>query len=1113
MAEIGEIQKGTVMEGPFFPEKLRILSIKQLPNDQVFIEGEGLSTHKIHKPIISLPELQKISIAQMQTRQFNSNAEEFFLYIEANRMRNAYQFDPLYAVNVSMVDPLPHQIEAVYHHILKNPKIRYLLADDPGAGKTIMAGLLLKELKYRGLVERVLIIVPGHLRDQWIRELKERFSETFLFVNRDVLNSSWGRNIWKENNQIISSMDFCRQDDIMQTLDDVHWDLVIVDEAHKMSAYQYGEKIDKTKRYRLGELISKNARYLLFLTATPHRGDPNNFRLFLDLLEPGFFATNEMLAESVNKKENPFFLRRLKEDLKDLNQKPLFPPRHVKTIYYSFSNPAEVELYNEVTRYVKNYYNRALAKDKRNVAFALTILQKRLASSVYAARRSLERRRNRLSELLEKGEFIQEKKYFSEEELEEAEEKERWDLEEELLQKLTSAETIEELRDEIGKLDKLIALARKAEKSETETKLAELKKLIESEGLSKSDRKLLVFTESRDTLEYLEGKIKSWGFSVITIHGGMNFDKRIAAEAEFREKAQIMAATEAAGEGINLQFCNLCINYDIPWNPNRLEQRMGRVHRYGQQHEVYIYNLVAKDTHEGKVLKALFSKLERMREHLGSDRVFDVIGDIVPGGNLKDLILQAISGARTMDEILADFEARTDEETLQKIKEATMESLATRHIDLSRILGEERQAKENRLVPEYVEMFFLRAAKILGVEMEKRADGIWRITKVPFEIRNRPHSFKLKYGEVRNEYNRVSFDKDVAFKKEAVFLSMGHPLMEAVIETINERFSDAGTNGTILFDPDAEHEKLLWFLQTEIRDGSGNIAGRRLFALLEDANKEKRLVSPAILWDLKTSDDAANFTSLSEENLELDEDSVVSYLIETSLEPYRKELIEVRKHDAEIKRKYGIRSLEKQIGDSDAKLSDYYIRQGNGEQIPFVTIQNEERKKEDLIRKKEKLEDEIEKETHLLPQNPEVLGIARLIPLPKSEDYMREDPNVELAGMRVALDYEEKQGRYPEDVSVQNLGYDIRSREGEDRYRYIEVKARAREGAVALTPNEWLMAQRLKEEYWLYVVTNATSNPELYLIQNPSEKLNPDEEVNIVRYIVRNWKDKAEATG
>jgi SNF2 family DNA or RNA helicase len=527
-----------------------------------------------------------------------------------------------------------------------------------------MAGLLLKELKYRGLVDRVLIVVPGHLKEQWLRELKEKFQENFSIVDRNVMNNEWGKNVFAEKNKIIISMDFAKQEDVMLALKETKWDLCIVDEAHKMSAYKYGEKISKTQRYNLGELLSPLTNYMLFLTVTPHRGDPENFRLLLDLLEPGFFANSHMLTESIKNKDNPLFLRRLKEDLKNFDNTPIFPPRKVETIKYNLSEE-EKKLYNAVTEYVQKHFNKALEKDKRNVAFALTILQRRLASSVRAIRKSLERRYERLKDLYKKGQLIQEIGY-DENYLEDLEEKERWAKEEELLEKLTSAETLDELKDEIQIIENLVHLAKDVEKKEIETKLNELKKLMDEEKLIQTKTKLLIFTESRDTLEYLVEKLKKWGYSVSYIHGGMNLDARIKAEAEFRNKTQIMVSTEAGGEGINLQFCWLMVNYDIPWNPNRLEQRMGRIHRYGQSHEVHIYNLITTDTIEGKIFNTLFQKLARIKENLGSDRVFDVIGEVFVGKSLKDLIMEAIANPKTMEDILKNFERIPDQEMIQK---------------------------------------------------------------------------------------------------------------------------------------------------------------------------------------------------------------------------------------------------------------------------------------------------------------------------------------------------------------------------------------------------------------------------------------------------------------
>ncbi|VUT26073.1 MAG: ATP-dependent helicase HepA [Candidatus Methanolliviera sp. GoM_asphalt] len=489
-----------------------------------------------------------------------------------------YKKPTVYSTQQSKVDPLPHQIEAVYGRVLKLPRIRFLIADDPGAGKTIMAGLIIKELKLRQLAKKILTVAPGHLKDQWRGELHDRFDENFTVIDRRFMNALYGENAWIRENQAITSIDFAKKDDIRSSLSTTHFDLVIVDEAHKMSAYRYGDKTEETSRYKLGKILSRITEHLLFLTATPHKGDPDNFRLFLDLLEPGFFATNEMVEESLKNKDNPLFIRRIKEDLKDFDGKPLFLPRHVETISFNLGakSAGEKDLYNRLSEYVEVQYNRALTKDKkRNVAFALVILQRRLASSTYALLRSLERRKKRLKDLIKGAEDRSyrdedQKSVFDLEDLEDVEdlnEEERW-KEENIWETLSVAENREELEKEINTLDDLILRSKDIIQGEDELKLKELKRTLKDlaeKYPTKKDKKILIFTESKDTLDYLEDKIKGWGYSVNTIHRQMTLEERIKAESVFKDETQVMVATEAAGEGINLQFCHLMINYDIPW--------------------------------------------------------------------------------------------------------------------------------------------------------------------------------------------------------------------------------------------------------------------------------------------------------------------------------------------------------------------------------------------------------------------------------------------------------------------------------------------------------------------------------------------------------------------
>jgi SNF2 family DNA or RNA helicase len=1097
------IKEGTIIEGPFWPEPVKVIKIEKLDEGYNII-GSTINSRRLIDDFISLDSFAEIKIKEYLL-DFSAKGSEVFLTLEALRFRYASLFDPILAVNVSKVDPLPFQIEAVYGYILKLPHIRFLIADDPGAGKTIMAGLIIKELKLRGLAKRILIVVPGHLKDQWLREMQERFQETFVVFDRYSLRSRYGENFLLKENQVITSMDFAKQEEILPLFQTVHWDLTIVDEAHKMAAYKYGDETKKTERYRLGETLSKTSNYLLFLTATPHKGDPENFRLLLDLLRPGFFATSEMVEESIGNKDNPLFIRRLKEHLRDFEGRPIFTNRYPKTIKFRLSYE-EKELYNELSQYVVEQYNKALSLDKkRNIGFALLILQRRMASSTYALLKSLERRKNRLEELLSKPDLEERIPTLKDiEEIEDYQEKERWE-EEKKWEILSLARNEKELKEEIEIIESLIKKAKKIVEEEKEIKLNELKKAIE-EGFKEirkigGNEKILIFTESKDTLDYLVEKIKSWGYSVNYIHGGMSLPERVKAEKVFRDETQIMVATEAAGEGINLQFCHLMINYDIPWNPNRLEQRIGRIHRYGQQKDVFIFNLVAVDTREGEVLAKLFEKLEEIRSKLGSDRVFDVIGDVFFGKNLYQLIIEAVAQARSLDEIIQELDIKVDEEYILRVKEALGESLATKFIDYTRIRELSEKAKENRLIPEYVEEFFKKAFQRAGGRYHIRKDGFISIESIPSELKR----IAEKLNVTLTTYPKATFDKDKAFKNpDAEFISFGHPLLETLMDWVHQKFFNNLQKGAVFEDPEGKYNGVIWFFEGEVKDGKGEIAGRKIFAIYDDG-KDFREINPSILWDLIPVDEENG--PLSIEGIEQREKEAEKFSL-SLITSYKKEIRNERERQAEIKRKYGMKSLDYLIRKLDEELVELYERGGKGEKVDLV-IRNKEERKTYYMQALKELEKEIEQEKSLSISMPRFIGAVLV--RPKVVDEMVSDEEIERIGMEIAMEYERSQGRVPEDVSKENLGFDIRSR-GKDETRYIEVKARKDEGDVALTVNEWLKAKRFKENYWLYIVCNAITNPNLYIINNPTENLKVQDKVEVVRFIVplEEWKKKGE---
>ena len=1100
LVDITELKPGITIDGHKWPEPVHIKKI-EVSESYVRLVGSTTISNGHIDQLIPKIDLDNINIQTIST-DFKSTPWKVFLALETKRYRFASLYDPFLAMNTSKVDPLPHQIEAVYGYVLKMPRIRFLLAHDPGAGKTIMAGLIIKELKMRKVIKRILIVVPGHLKDQWRRELKDRFEETFVVVNRGYLDAHYAENVWEKENQIITSIDFAKREEILPSLDSSEFDMIIVDEAHKMSAYSYGEQTEKTGRYRLGEILSKISEHFLFLTATPHKGDSENFRLFLDLLEPGFFATSEMLKESIKNQDNPLFLRRIKEDMKDFEGKPLFVPRNVLTPEIRLSD-AEKELYNDVSVYVKEQFNKALTSDKkRNIGFALLILQRRLASSTFALSKSLERRKQKLENMRAMVDNKTNQPVhgsFDFEESEDLSEEERW-KEEELWETLSVAENREELDKEIVTLTELISMAKEVINMETESKLLNLKETLNEFKETRPNEKILIFTESKDTLEYLVKKIRFWGYSVNTIHGGMHLEERVESEKIFKNQTQVMVATEAAGEGINLQFCHLMINYDLPWNPNRLEQRMGRIHRYGQQYEVFVFNLIAADTREGQVLIRLFEKLDEIKRMMQSDKVFDVISEILYGKNLAQLLLDAASNARDQEEILKELDFKVDEQYISLIRENLGESLATKYMDHTKLKEMRAKAQENRLIPKFTEALFKKAFLNAKGRLHERSDKFIAIDSIPYEIKNiaNEDDFKKSFGSLLKTYPKTTFDKEMSFKHpDAEFITFGHPLFESILEWVDRQFSSEPRKGAIFIDPDAKLDGYIMFHEGVIKDGTGEIAGKKLFAHYVDKMSNTQQIPPTIIWDLLESDDKNN------ESVKLDtlKEKVLSDVIQ-SLQTYNSELETERNRQSKIKEKYGVQSLRTLIIGLDNGLVELEIRKDKGENVDLA-IRNKKNRKRKYEENKKELESLIQKEQSLTMSMPTFFGIIRVKPAVTINNGMQRDPKVEEMGMKISMQYEKDSGRIPKDVSKENLGFDIRSVDENENFRYIEVKARSGVGSVALTRNEWFKAQHLGDDYYLYVVWNAVKDLDSkpLIIQNPAKNLLVTQE--IVRYFIK----------
>ncbi|MBR4383010.1 MAG: DEAD/DEAH box helicase, partial [Selenomonadaceae bacterium] len=780
--------------------------------------------------------------------KFNSDADSFRQISEAYRIDAAPLFEKFLAVRSSLIEPLPHQISAVYEKMLVPQPLRFVLADDPGAGKTIMTGLLLKELILRGDVQRCLIVCPGTLAEQWQDELRRKFQLPFEIATGEKINTAASENFFRDVNFCIAGLDMLARNKNFREKLYPHWDLIVCDEAHKMSATFQGNKLHATKRFRLGQLLGKITRHFLLLTATPHNGKEKDFYLFMSLVDPDRFAGAKRIQGPVDVSD---IMRRLvKEDLLTFDGKPLFPERRAYTVNFSLS-PQEAELYRLVTNYVVDGFNRAeqlTGNRKNSVGFAMTILQRRLASSPQAIFKSLERRTERLQKIL-RDKKISDKDDFDAEDWLEREEFPNGEselLENDLAERATSARTIAELRREIETLQKLTDAAKKNFLSGEDKKWRELSELLQvNKKFSKRNggrEKLIVFTEHRDTLDYLREKISllfGRNEAVVTIHGGMNYNERHAVEKNFRqnEKVIVLVATDAAGEGINLQNAHLMINYDLPWNPNRLEQRFGRIHRIGQREVCHLWNLVANETREGLVFFRLLKKLEEERSALGG-KVFDILGKISFNDKpLRELLIEAIRYGddpkiiRRLDSVV-DKTFDTDKlRTLLRERALTEEILDAAQI--TDITQKIERSDIYKLQPYFVENFFPEAFRRLGGQIFKRGKGRYEITHVPAAVRDKAAQ---NHSTLPDSFKRICFDKkfsDIAGVDPAEFVALGHPLLKSVCLLTLEKFGDILKRGTIFVDDndDGENFRLLFCVENELQDGRQVTVSKRLHFL------------------------------------------------------------------------------------------------------------------------------------------------------------------------------------------------------------------------------------------------------------------------------------------
>ncbi|OGP57594.1 MAG: hypothetical protein A2V67_09210 [Deltaproteobacteria bacterium RBG_13_61_14] len=1074
------------------------------------------------------------------------DAEKLRLLIESTHIRLAYAHDQQFAVSLSGIRTLPHQIEAVYQKMLPQPRLRFLLADDPGAGKTIMAGLLIKEMKLREAIERILILCPAPLTIQWQDEMLQWFNESFDIINAAV-DQQQLTDQWQRCSQVIASIDYAKQDDVRERVWQQRWDFIIIDEAHKCSAYTKSGgrgrdlKVATTKRYDLAWRLTPKADHVLLLTATPHHGDDERFSHFLRLLDPDLFPEPHRLGKQAKEVRKAIFklgqdclwaLRRLKEDLKDTDGRRLFPDRHALTVSFTL-NGDEFALYKAVTNYINEFIPQQVGKRRASAALARTVIQRRLASSTCAIHESLKRRLQKQQDLLDELASLplaaRAKRLGQLQGNLPDSEQEDDDLDEtatdQLIDEFTAAEELDQLRTEIAVIKDLTAQAGRVREQANDSKLSALKECLaraEFAELKDGRGKLLVFTEHRDTMNYLRDHIQRWGYSTCEIHGGMNPHQRKKAQDDFRTQSQVCVATEAAGEGINLQFCHLMVNYDLPWNPTRLEQRMGRIHRIGQERDVYVFNFVAVSSDsgdpviEGRILSRLLEKMDAMREALAG-RVFDVIGEILALNdiNLPEMLREAAYDPRRLEEYEDQIE-KIDPKKLKEYEEATGLALARSHVDFSAFQHRNLEIEEKRLMPRYVEEQFLAAAKEVGLRVETRADGLYRIEHVLADLRSERLAAVGKLGKAEPSYRKITFHKHHLEQDQhldAVLLGPGHALYAAVDEKLNSNLEPLNGGMALYLDPLAESPYRLHFFEIAIKgkksNGNDTDLYRELVAVREEAGEGGRTgVTPAV-FEQVPADHILNLPPYPNPPSQIDpaDAQPACDFLKSTYQLERRSLCqEERKKHTTIVRDYLEKSFRVRTDRAQVQAMKWSAEAARNPNYQLVADEAHKEVEELTRAREERLSGLSRLE---IARTGPVRHVASAIVLPPGADAqllaLAEEGDIalqrksELAAEDQVIAALVKEG-FAQDciqrVGHLKLGFDIRahrvidSATGEIEVRRIEVKGRSKCLPIRLTVNEWFKAQQLAHTYWLAVVWDPlTDNSELITIQNPAEKL------------------------
>ncbi|ABK99487.1 helicase-related protein [Pelobacter propionicus] len=1165
MLKLEEIRKNAAVNGIEPGQTVRIVTTEPVGTDALTVYYKTSDGRVLERMLFRTDELQLSITKAGRPWSFDADGADFKIATEAYRINLAYLFDSMMAVHTSNVQPLPHQITAVYESMLPRQPLRYVLADDPGAGKTVMAGLYIRELMMRADAQRVLIIAPGSLVEQWQDELYEKFGLTFTIFSRELEQQSRTGNAFYENDTLIARLDqLSRSEDLQEKLTSVNWDLVIFDEAHKLSATWYGQKVTETKRFKLAKFLGSTTRHLLLMTATPHNGKEEDFQLFLSLLDSDRFYGK--FRDGAHKVDTSDLMRRMvKEELLKFDGTKLFPERRAYTANYQLSE-MEARLYHSVTEYVKEEMNKAdeLEGGRRGtVGFALTALQRRLASSPEAIYQSLKRRHLKLKrrvadeKLRQRGQLLTEVTGFDVPEniydsADEMGDDEYERFEEAVVDQATAAQTIQELEVEIHILEGLVNQASDVVHSGQDRKWEELSNLLQNTPEMRDkdgrQRKLIIFTEHKDTLHYLVMKIRGLigsEDSVVTIHGGVKRDDRRKIQELFRNdpEVRVLVATDAAGEGINLQNANLMVNYDLPWNPNRLEQRFGRIHRIGQDQVCHLWNMVANETREGDVFQRLLDKLEIERQALGG-RVFDILGEVFENKSLRELLIDAV---RYGDDPIRQLELN---HVVDEALDTThLRNIMNRNALCEEIMDEQKlfavkddmeKAEARKLQPYFIRAFFNQAFKQLGGELRPREAGRFEIMNVPAIIRERDRQIsgrdRFSRDPVLKRYERVCFEKQniriTSNKSMASLLHPGHPLMQSTIDLMLEAHRSKLKQGAILVDHGDPGlvPKVMFLIDHSVREGNQPdkaISRRIQFVEIDQtSNAVNAGWAPHLdLEPIEKSDLALIENILNGDWLNRDLEQVALSYASQNMIPIHFDEIKARRE----------RQVDKTLSAVNERLvkeinywSDRYIKlqdDVNAGRQPRVQLENVRRTIDELTARLETRKKELVAMRHVISSTPLIVGGALVIPAgllaqcKGSNEFCADAESrarVEMVAMQAVMNLERSLGYEVTDVSAEKCGWDVTSRppmkDGKiPEVRHIEVKGRAKgQTTITVTRNEILYGLNQSDKFVLAVVLVDGNNHEgPHYIWNPFTH-EPDWGVTSINYDLAQLLGKAQ---